>query len=238
MKERFVRTAMLLGEDKERVLNSAHVTIFGLGGVGGQCAEALARAGIGHIHLVDADVVSESNLNRQLIATKSNVGKYKTECMRERIEDISDCHVTSEICFVTPENAAQTIPRDTDYVIDAIDTVSAKLAVISVCKDRGIPVISCMGAGNRLDPSRFKIIDIFKTSGCPLARVMRRELRKRSISALNVVMSDEMPQTPFFSDNSVEGRYTPGSVSFVPAAAGLLLAAKVIWDISGVQPSK
>lgn len=228
MRGSFERTAALLGNEAEALLGEKLVTVFGLGGVGGHCAEALARGGIGSLHLVDADVFSESNLNRQLFATKRNIGRLKVEAAKERIEEVSDCFVTTEALFVTDENAAGAIPKNTDYIVDAIDTVTAKLALIRAAKERNIPVISCMGAGNRLDPTKFTVRDIYETSGCPLARVMRRELRKLGVDSLKVLFSTEEP-----IKNGASG--IPGSVSYVPGAAGLALAGEVIRDICGIK---
>lgn len=230
----FSRAELLLGEEALHKLRSARVALFGIGGVGSFAAEALARGGVGHITLVDGDTVSITNINRQLIALHSTVGKEKTAVMAERIADIS------------PETEVETYPvvygaenRDLldfftyDYVIDAIDTVTSKLILIEEAKKAGVPVISCMGTGNKFHPERFEVTDISKTSVCPLAKVMRKELKVRGIKNVKVVYSKEEPQKPAESPETGK-RQIPGSLSFVPPVAGLLLAGEVIRHIAGV----
>ena len=218
------RSEILLGREGIRKLKEASVCIFGVGGVGSYAAEAIARSGIGEITLIDYDTVSSSNINRQIPALIGTVGRKKAEVMCERISDINpDCRVSFVDAFCTPENAQTLIPEKCSYVIDAVDTVSAKLAIITVCKNRNIPVISCMGAGNKLDPTRFTVSDIYKTSVCPLCRVMRRELRKRGIENLDVVYSTEEAQK---TDGVI------GSLPFVPSVAGLILAGHVIRNLA------
>lgn len=230
----FSRAELLLGEEALEKLRSARVALFGIGGVGSFAAEALARGGVGHITLVDGDTVSITNINRQLIALHSTVGKEKTAVMAERIADIS------------PETEVETYPvvygaenRDLldfsayDYVIDAIDTVTSKLILIEEAKKAGVPVISCMGTGNKFHPERFEVTDISKTSVCPLAKVMRKELKVRGIKNVKVVYSKEEPQKPAASTETGK-RQIPGSLSFVPPVAGLLLAGEVIRHIAGI----
>ena len=221
------RTELLIGKaGVEKLANSA-VLIFGIGGVGGYVTEALARAGVGCLGIVDGDTVSESNINRQIIATSQTVGRPKTEVMKERILSINpDCRVEAACCFYLPEDeevCSRFRFAEYDYVIDAVDMVSAKLAIIEKSVREGVPVISSMGTGNKLDPSRFEIAPIEKTSVCPLARVMRRELRQREISGIPVLFSREEPVK--------NGSRTPGSISFVPSAAGLLIAGYVVNDL-------
>lgn len=226
------RAALLLDESKLTKLKQSKVALFGLGGVGGHCAEALARAGIGKLHIVDADVVSVSNLNRQLIATRQSIGKPKADICKSRLNDISDCEVTAVKEFLLWDNVKRLVPDDTDYIVDAVDTVTAKLALACEAKARMIPIISCMGTGNRLDPTAFIVTDIYKTSGCPLAKVMRRELKARGIERLKVVYSTETPVKP----NS--NTRVPGSVSFVPGVAGMILAGEVVRDLLGIEREK
>ena len=227
MKEQFSRTELLLGEKPLLRLQKSRVLLFGVGGVGGYCAEALSRAGVGSLTVVDGDTVSESNINRQIIALHSTVGKAKVAVLKARLEDINpDIQIRADNCFYTAENAGEYDFSAYDYVIDAIDTVSAKLLIIEKATAANVPVISCMGAGNKLDPARFCVTDIYQTEACPLARVMRRELRKRGICALKVVYSGERP----VKTGEAGGR-VPGSISFVPASAGLLLAGTVIKDL-------
>ncbi len=226
MNEQFERTKLILGEDAVNKLRSSHVALFGVGGVGGYAAEALARAGIGEIDLIDADVVSESNINRQIIALHSTVGRRKVDVARERILDICpDVKVRAHAVFFLHETADTFDFSEYDYVIDAIDTVSGKLAIIEKAKASGVPVISCMGAGNKTDPTAFRVCDISKTSVCPLARVMRYELKKRGIKGVKAVYSEEPP----IKNNSG----SPGSLPFVPPVAGLIMAGEVIKDIVG-----
>lgn len=237
----FARTELLIGEEGLRRLRAAKVAVFGLGGVGGHAAEALARSGIGRFLLVDDDVVAVSNLNRQIIALRSTVGQYKTEVMKARIADICpETEVETRECFFLPENADSFDFESCDYVVDAIDTVSGKLALAQCCQEAGTPLISAMGAGNRMDPSCLAVKDIYETKGCPLARVMRRELRKRGVGTLKVVCSAEEAMTPgelIRSEDS--GKTIPGSMAFVPAAAGLLLASEVVKDLlAGAEESR
>ena len=231
--ETFSRTKLLIGEEGLSRLRRAKVAVFGLGGVGGYAAEALARSGVGHFLLVDNDVVSESNLNRQIIALRSTVGRYKTEVMKERIADICpETQVEVRECFFLPEQKRQFSFADYDYVVDAIDTVSGKLALAECCGEAGTPLISAMGAGNRRNPADLQVMDLYETSGCPLARVMRRELRKRGIPHLKVVCSREEAMTPLEQICSGESKkVSPGSMVFVPGAAGLLLASEVVKDL-------
>ena len=232
MNEKDVRTAMLIGESGVQKLKSSSVMLFGVGGVGSYAAEALARAGVGRIGLCDNDTVSVSNINRQLVALQSTVGSLKVDVMRERIADIdSEISVVTYPCFFSAETADDFCFEDYDYIIDAIDTVTSKLLIIKTAKDKSIPVISCMGTGNKLDPTALTVTDIKKTSGCPLARVMRRELKNLGIDSLKVVFSTEQPIKPIFQPDDESKRSVPGSVSFVPSAAGLIAAGEVIKDI-------
>lgn len=219
----YTRTEMMLGSGAVDKLKSSHVAIFGIGGVGGFLAEALARAGVGRLTLIDSDTVSVSNLNRQIIATVSTVGKYKAEAMKERIADINpECIVTTVTEFYSEDSS---LPLDGfDYVADCIDSVRSKLYLITEANAKGVPMISSMGAGNKLDPTRFKVADISKTHTDPLAKVIRTELRKRGVSHLKVVFSDEPPINP-------SGERTPGSVSFVPSVVGLIMAGEIIKDM-------
>lgn len=234
MDEKFVRSAMLLGREKTEALGDKKVAIFGIGGVGGYVAEALARTGIGAFELVDHDTVNESNINRQIIATMDTIGRNKAEVMKERILSVNpDAQVRVRDCFFLPETADEFYFEEYDYVVDAVDTVTAKLEIIERAKKAGIPVISAMGAGNKLDPTRFEVADISETSVCPLAKVMRRELKKRGISDVKVVYSREEAMTPLFSLPHEETRKkTPGSVAFVPSVAGLVLASEVVKDLT------
>lgn len=227
------RTAMLIGWDGVDALRRAHVAVFGLGGVGSWAAEALGRAGIGTLSLIDSDEVSRSNLNRQLVALENTVGRAKTDVMRERLVQISpQAQVKTYPFFYGPETAGQIDFDGIDYIVDAIDTVAGKLTLIEEAKARGIPIISSMGAGNKLDPTRFQVADIYETSVDPLARVMRRELRRRGIDHLKVVYSTEEPLAPRFApDDAPPGRNPPGSISFVPPAAGLAAASAVVRDL-------
>lgn len=232
MSETFIRTELLLGEAGMAALRQAKVAIFGIGGVGGYVAEALARSGVGAFVLVDRDVVSVSNINRQIIATTRTVGRSKAQLMKERILEINpEASVEVRDCFFLPENADDFDFSSYSYVVDAVDTVTAKLELVARAVEAGIPVISSMGAGNKLDPTRFEVADIYDTSVCPLARVMRRELKKRGIERLKVVYSREEALTPkqILSDESK--RVIPGSVAFVPSVAGLILAGEVVKDL-------
>lgn len=236
MNEQFLRTAMLLGENAMERLKNARVAVFGIGGVGGYVVEALARAGIGHIALVDSDTISLSNLNRQLLATHSTLGMPKVEAAKARILDINPAsQVETYPIFYTPETAHLLDFSRFDYIVDAIDTVTGKLALVEQANAAHTPIICCMGTGNKLDASAFQVADISKTSMCPLARVMRRELGKRGIKHLKVVYSQEEALTPtgWEAEAAAIGkRQIPGSVSFVPGAAGLILAGEVIRDIA------
>lgn len=246
MGDPLIRTRMLIGDDPIERLKQSKIAIFGVGGVGGYCAESLARSGIGSIDLYDDDTVSESNLNRQIAALHSTIGLPKAEVMASRIRDINPaCQVQAIRMFYLPENA-ETVPfHQYDYVIDCIDTVTAKLDLIQRCTQQKIPMISAMGSGNKLDPSAFVVTDISKTEGCPLARIIRKELRKRGIQHLKVVYSTELPRSPLqpaqaespsgtdTRPGSTARKDTPGSISFVPASAGLLLASAVVRDLGG-----
>ena len=232
----FSRTQMIFGEEAMQRLYGARVAVFGVGGVGGHVVEALARSGVGAIDLIDDDTVNLTNLNRQIIALRSTLGQYKVDAAKARILDVNpDCKVTAHRMFFTPETADAIDFTQYDYVVDAIDTVSGKLEIIVRCKNAGVPVISCMGAGNKLDPTAFEVTDITKTSVCPLARVMRRELKKRGVEHLKVVYSRETALTPLPDPDAVQDagarRSVPASNAFVPAVAGLIAAGEVIKDI-------
>lgn len=232
MDEKFARTELLIGKEAAQRLKNASVLLFGVGGVGSYCLEALVRSGIGKIDIVDADAVDITNINRQLIATSKNVGQPKIKAAKERAESINpELDITGFPVFVTKENINMFDFEKYDYIADAIDTVSAKIAIIEKAYAQNINVISCMGAGNKLDPTKFEVADIYKTSVCPLARVMRYELKKRGIKKLNVVYSKEMPKT---REHTGGGKPIPGSISFVPSAAGLALAGKIICDLAGI----
>lgn len=232
----FERTRRIIGDRGMDKLKKATVMVLGIGGVGGQCIEALARCGVGHLILVDADKVSTTNINRQVIALHSTVGRLKTEVMEERIHDICpEIRVTTHAVFVLEENIPEIMVTRPDYVIDAIDTVSAKLALAEYCQQEGIPFISSMGTGNKLNPFRFEISDIFETSICPLCRVMRKECRNRGIQKLKVLYSREEPKEAGEGGKSEEEKRIPGSVAFVPPVAGLMLAGEVVRELSGVM---
>lgn len=235
----YSRTELLIGGEGIRRLRESTVLVFGVGGVGSHCIEALARSGVGRLVLVDNDKVSLTNINRQSIALHSTVGRYKTEVMKEKIRDIDpSIRVDTYETFVLPDNVEETFRENPDYVIDAIDTVTAKLAVIETSLKRGVPVISSMGTGNKLHPEQFEIADISKTSVCPLCRVMRRELRARGIEHLKVVYSREKPidtSGRTMGEDTGMRRSVPGSISFVPPAAGLLIAGEVIRSLSGIE---
>ena len=239
MTESLVRTALLLGEDAVSRLGKCRVAVFGVGGVGGHCVEALARSGIGALDLIDSDTVCLSNLNRQIIALRSTVGHLKVDAAAERIRDINpDCKVTVYPVFYLPETRDQFDFRAYDYVVDCIDTVKGKLALAEQAQEAGTPIISAMGAGNKLDPTRFEVADIYETSVCPLARVMRTQCRKRGIARLKVVYSREQPLTPRDSGEKKGSHPAPGSVAFVPSVAGLILAGEVIRDLAGVYTGR
>ncbi len=242
MNNRFIRAELLLGAEAMQKLKSAHVAVFGVGGVGGYAVEALARSGVGELTLIDADRVDISNINRQIIALTDTVGMMKTDAAARRVAQIDpDCAVHKKDVFYLPETAGEFDFTVFDYVVDAVDTVSAKLSIVTECARLGVPVISAMGAGNKLDPTAFEVADISETSVCPLARVMRKELRKRGVEHLKVVYSKEEAAVP---DETLEAealrasaasgstrRSVPGSVAFVPSVAGLILAGEVVKDL-------
>ena len=236
MDEAFARTALLLGQEGMERLARARVAVFGVGGVGGHAVEALARSGVGALDLIDNDQVCLSNLNRQIIATRATIGQYKVDAARDRIADINpDALVRVHKTFYTPETAGQFDFTQYDYVVDAIDTVTGKLALVLQAQEAGVPIISSMGAGNKLDPTAFRVADIYQTSVCPLARVMRTELRRRGVKHLKVVYSTEPAMTPFPApaEEQTSRRQTPGSTAFVPAVAGLIIAGEVVRDLTG-----
>lgn len=248
MLTQFSRTELLFGKEAMDKLAGSKVAVFGIGGVGGYVCEALVRSGVGAFDLIDDDKVCLTNLNRQIIATRSTVGKYKTDVMRDRMLDINpNVEVEVHKCFFLPENADD-FPWDSyDYVVDAVDTVTAKIALVMKCKEKNIPIISSMGAGNKLDGSQFKVADIYKTKVCPLAKVVRRELKKRGVKKLKVVYSEEIPTRPIedmaiscrnncicppgAEHKCTERRDIPGSVAFVPSVAGLIIAGEVAKDL-------
>lgn len=252
MLNQFSRTQLLLGESAMQELANKRVAVFGIGGVGGYACEALVRSGIGAFDLIDDDKVCLTNLNRQIIATRKTVGRYKTEVMKERMLEINpNVDVRIHNCFFLPENADKFPFDEYDYIVDAVDTVTAKISIVMKANELGIPVISSMGAGNKLDPTAFMVADIYKTRVCPLAKVMRRELKKRGVKKLKVVYSEEQPTRPI-EDMSIscrtncicppgaehkctERRDIPGSVAFVPSVVGLIIAGEVIKDIAGVK---
>ena len=252
MLNQFSRTELLIGKEALERLSKAHVAVFGIGGVGGYVVEALVRSGIGAYDLIDDDKVCLTNLNRQIIATRDTIGRHKVEVMRERILSINpDADVTTHRCFYLPENAQDFDFSSYDYVVDAVDTVTAKLEIVMRAKESNIPVISCMGVGNKLNPTQLEIADIYKTSVCPLAKVMRRELRKRGVDKLKVLYSKEEPITPLDDSEDTcrehcvcppgttrkctQRRAIPGSISFVPSAAGLIIASEVVKDLAGIN---
>ena len=248
MLNQFSRTQLLLGKEAMDKLANSRVAVFGIGGVGGYVCEALVRSGVGEFDLIDDDKVCLTNLNRQIIATRKTVGKYKTEVMKERILDINpDAKVNIHNCFFLPENADEFPFEEYDYIVDAVDTVTAKISLVMKAKEKNVPIISSMGAGNKLDGSQFKVADIYKTKVCPLAKVMRRELKKRGVRKLKVVYSEEIPTRPL-EDMSISCRPNcicphgaahicsvlcdiPGSVAFVPSVAGLIIAGEVVKDL-------
>ena len=249
MLDQFSRTQLLLGADAMESLNSKRVAVFGIGGVGGYVCEALVRSGIGSFDLIDDDKVCLTNLNRQIIATRKTLGKYKVEVMRDRMLEINpDAKIEIHKCFFLPENADDFAFSEYDYIVDAVDTVTAKIELIMRAQKEGVPIISAMGAGNKLDAGRLKIADIYDTKICPLARVMRRELKKRNVKKLKVVYSDEQPIRPLedmpiscrtdsicspeVQDKHTGRRAIPGSTAFVPAVAGLLIAGEIVKDLS------
>lgn len=239
MENQFIRTQMLVGKQGIEKLKNSTVAVFGVGGVGGYTVEALARSGVGTIVIIDNDTVSLSNINRQIIATHDTLGMLKTDAAEMRIKSINpDCTVIKHNCFFLPENADSFDFSKYDYVVDAIDTVSGKIELVMKAVSVGTPIISSMGAGNKLDPTQFEVADISKTSVCPLARVMRRELKKRGVNHLKVVYSKEQAITPFEVDeikdekDFARRRALPGSVAFVPSVAGLIIAGEVIKDLT------
>ena len=249
MLTQFSRTELLLGKEAMEQLSKARVAVFGVGGVGGYACEALVRSGIGAFDLIDDDKVCLTNLNRQIIATRKTVGKYKTDVMEERMLEINpDVDVAIHKCFFLPENADEFPFEEYDYIIDAVDTVTAKIELVMKAQEKNVPIISSMGAGNKLDASMFQVADIYKTKVCPLAKVMRRELKKRGVKKLKVVYSEEKPTRPIedmaiscrtncicppgAKHKCTERRDIPGSVAFVPSVAGLIIAGEVIKDLS------
>jgi tRNA threonylcarbamoyladenosine dehydratase len=252
MLTQFSRTELLLGKEAMEKLKNARVAVFGIGGVGGYVCEALVRSGVGAFDLIDDDKVCLTNLNRQIIATRKTVGKYKTDVMQERILEINpDASVQTYKCFFLPENATEFPFEKYDYIVDAVDTVTAKIELVMKAQEMQVPIISSMGAGNKLDASQFRVADIYKTKVCPLAKVMRRELKKRGVKKLKVVYSEEKPIRPM-EDMSIscrtncicppgakhkctERRDIPGSVAFVPSVVGMILAGEVIKDLCAVE---
>ncbi|MBR3031575.1 MAG: tRNA threonylcarbamoyladenosine dehydratase [Clostridiales bacterium] len=255
MLNQFSRTQLLLGQDGMEKLKNARVAVFGVGGVGGYAVEALARSGVGALDLIDDDKVCLTNINRQIIATRKTVGKDKVDVAEERVHDINpDCVVRTYKTFFMPETASQFDFKEYDYVIDAIDTVTGKIELVLQAQSAGVPIISSMGAGNKLDPTAFEVADLYKTSVCPLAKVMRRECKKRGIKHLKVVYSKEQPIRPL-EDMSIscrqhcicppgaerkctERRDIPGSTAFVPSVVGLIIAGEVIKDLTGYSSEK
>lgn len=224
MLNQFARTELLLGKEAMEKLHRAHIAVFGIGGVGGYIAEALVRSGVGNFDLIDSDKVSLTNINRQIIATNETIGRYKVDVMKERMLSINpDVKVNTHQCFYLPENADEFDLGRFSYVADAVDTVTAKIELILQAQKAGTPIISCMGTGNKLNPTQLEIADIYQTSVCPLAKVMRRELRKRGVQKLKVLYSGEEPIKIH--------QAVPGSVSFVPSAAGLIIASEIVKDI-------
>lgn len=252
MLTQFSRTELLLGKDSMEKLKNSRVAVFGIGGVGGYVCEALVRSGVGAFDLIDDDKVCITNLNRQIIATRKTVGKYKTEVMRDRILEINpQADVRLHQCFFLPENSDEFPFEEYDYVVDAVDTVTAKIELVMKAQAMNVPIISSMGAGNKLDGSMFRVADIYKTKVCPLAKVMRRELKKRGVKKLKVVYSEEMPTRPIedmaiscrsncicppgAEHKCTERRDIPGSVAFVPSVAGLIIAGEVVKDLCRIN---
>lgn len=239
MLTQFSRTELLLGKEGVKRLADARVAVFGIGGVGGYVCEALVRSGIGAFDLIDSDTVSLTNLNRQIIATHSSIGRYKVDVMKERMLDINpEVQVQTYQCFFLPEQADAFPFATYDYIVDAVDTVTAKIALVETARSYQVPIISSMGAGNKLDASLFRVADIYQTRVCPLAKVMRRELKKRGIDHLKVVYSEEKALSPrteeCAQEENVQKRSIPGSVAFVPSAAGLVIAGEVVRDLSRI----
>ncbi len=242
MLNQFSRTELLFGSAALQKLQAAHVAVFGIGGVGGYTVEALARSGIGAFDLIDNDTVALTNLNRQIIATHASIGRAKVEVMAERILSINpNAKINTHQCFFLPETQEEFDFSQYDYVVDAVDTVAAKIAVVMAAQKAGVPVISCMGTGNKINPSLFEVADIYKTSVDPLARVMRQELKKRGIKKLKVVYSKEPPLQPLeklqdeCSSEAPQRRALPGSTAFTPSVAGLIIASEVIKDLAGLD---
>ena len=236
MTDAFSRTKLLLGADGLAKLAAARVAVFGIGGVGSFAAEALCRSGIGHFLLVDSDTVDVSNLNRQIHATIKTVGQKKTDVMRARMLEINPAADVRTRCeFYGPDHAEAFFDEPLDYIVDAVDTVTAKISLVVEAGKRNIPIVSAIGAGNKLDPTRFEVTDIYRTSVCPLAKVMRKELKKRGVPRLKVVYSKEPPLRPDAPETEDTRRQPPGSVSFVPSVAGLILAGEVVRDLLGVK---
>ena len=248
MSDQFERTELLLGREAIDKLAHSRVAIFGIGGVGGYVCEALVRSGVAAFDLIDKDTVALSNLNRQIIATRKTIGKYKAEVMRDRILEINpQADVRIHKCFFLPENASDFPFEEYDYIVDAVDTVTAKIALVMKATEKNIPIISSMGAGNKLDGSMFRVADIYKTKVCPLAKVMRRELKKRGVKKLKVVYSEELPVRPIrnvesdskaednnpLDEKKIRRKDTPGSVAFVPSVAGMIIAGEVVKDLCG-----
>lgn len=239
MMNQFSRTELLLRSEGMEKLKNSRVAVFGIGGVGGHAAEALARSGVGSLDLIDSDVISVTNINRQIIATLDRVGQYKTDVMKERIALINpEAQITVHRKFFLPENSDDFDFTQYDYVIDAVDTVSAKIELVMKAQAAGTPMICSMGAGNKLDPTAFEVADLYATSVCPLARVMRTELRKRGVKKLKVVYSKEPPITPLPSGEECGKRTVPGSTAFVPSVAGLIIAGEVIKDLCGISNNR
>lgn len=240
MLNQFSRTELLLGASAMEKLKNSRVAVFGIGGVGGHTVEALVRSGVGAIDIIDDDEVSLTNLNRQIIATRSTIGRAKVDVMQERIHDINpDCKVSAYKCFYLPESKEKFDFSKYDYVVDAVDTVTAKIGLVMEATAQGTPIISSMGAGNKLNPAMFEVTDIYKTSVCPLAKVMRRELKKRGIKKLKVVYSKEVPISPdeelaksALAEEGGAKRAIPGSTAFVPSVVGLIIASEVIKDLA------
>ena len=236
MLTQFSRTELLLGKEAMEKLKNSRVAIFGVGGVGGYVVEALVRSGVGTFDLIDDDKVCLTNLNRQIIATRKTVGKYKVDVCKERILEINpDAKVNTYKCFFLPENADEFPFDEYDYIVDAVDTVTAKIKLVEISQEKKIPIISSMGTGNKLDPTKLEVTDIYKTSICPLARVMRRELKKRKIPALKVVYSTEKPIETDAPVDPETHKKTPGSISFVPSCAGLIIASVVVRDLLHIK---
>ncbi len=233
MANQFSRTELLLGADGMDKLKNARVAVFGVGGVGGYAVEALVRSGVGEIDIFDNDTVALTNLNRQIIATRDTIGRYKVDVMKERALSINpDVKINAHKCFFMPDNADEYDFSVYSYIVDAIDTVTGKIEIITRANGANVPVISCMGAGNKMNAAMFEVADIYETSVCPLARVMRHELKKRGIKKLKVVYSKEEPIKPLPSDEPTEKRTVPGSTAFVPAAAGLIAAGEVVKGLT------